>query len=426
MMNREAILEKLENYGGRIQENRYISSVSNGLSAILPIIMIGAIGSLINGINVGSYQKFLVSSGLKAYTSIPGSITTDFIALYAVFAIALKLAESYKKDGVTAGVLAIMSFLIITPLGNTKEIGNYLPTSWLGAMGLFVAIFTGIGISRLYAYIVEKNFIIKMPDGVPPTIAKSFAALIPGFIIVAIMIAIKALFLATAYGNLHAFVFKIVQMPMQSLSNSWGAMVAGTLAMQGLWFLGIHGTMAIGVSILKPVWFALDLENLKQFEAGLRGQNILGWSYYFGYLAIGGAGSTLGLAFLMLRSKSLRYSTLGKLAIVPGLCGINEPIIFGIPLVMNPMMAIPFLFCSVLIGTLAYVFISIGILPTSTGITVPLGTPVILSGLMVAGWQGAVFQVFATMVSAAFYLPFFKKIDQQAFEEEHSETENVA
>ncbi|MNN57158.1 Lichenan permease IIC component [compost metagenome] len=129
----------------------------------------------------------------------------------------------------------------------------------------------------------------------------------------------------------------------------------------------------------------------------------------------------LGLAFIMLRAKSKRYGTLGKLAIIPGLCGINEPLVFGLPVVMNPILLIPFLASPLVIGLLAYILISIGILPTVTGVTIPLGTPVILSGLIVGGWRAAAFQVIATIISGAIYWPFFNKLDKEALKAEKVE-----
>jgi cellobiose PTS system EIIC component len=404
----------------KIQRNRYISAVSNGLTVILPIIMIGAIASLLNSANIAPYQNFLKSIGIKPYLALPGSVTTDFIALYAVAAIAYKLAESFDMEGFTSAILALMSFLIVTPLGNTKEIGNYLSTTWTGSTGLFVAIILALCVTRLYVYIVEKGWTLKMPDGVPETVTRSFSALIPGFVIAALAVIVRALFDATSFKNIHAFVFKIVQLPLQHLGGTWAAMVIGVLAMSFLWFFGIHGTMAIGLPILKPIWLALDLQNLKAFEAGARGTNILGWSFFSAFINLGGAGAMLGLAFIMLRARSKRYKTLGKLAIVPSLCCINEPLVFGIPVVMNPLMLIPLLLSPTVIAVLAYFLISVGILPTPSGVTIPLGTPVILSGFIFGGWRAAVYQVVATFISGAIYWPFFKKLDAQALETEIS------
>ncbi|TZE81341.1 PTS sugar transporter subunit IIC [Calorimonas adulescens] len=413
----------LQKFAYNIQHNRYISAISNGLTAILPIIMIGAISSLLNSMNVAPYQDFLKSTGIKQYLSIPGSVTTDFIALYAVVAIAYKLAESFDIEGFTPGILALMSFLILTPLGNTKEIGNYLPTNWTGATGLFVAILVGLCVTRLYVYIVNKGWTIKMPDGVPETVTKSFVALLPGFVIAFIMLILRVIFAYTPFGNVHSFIFKIVQLPLQNIGSTWAAMVIGILAIQLLWFFGIHGTLAIGVSIIKPIWLALDLQNLQLFQAGMRGTNIVGWSFYMAFINLGGAGAMLGLAFVLLRAKSKRYRTLGKLALAPALCCINEPLIFGLPVVMNPTFFIPFLVAPVVIGLLAYFLISIGILPTVTGITVPLGTPVILSGFIVGGWRSALYQVVATIISGLIYWPFFRIVDNQAYEEEKLATQ---
>lgn len=418
MVQINKIQNSLQRIAYNIQHNIYINAVSNGLTAILPIIMIGAISSLLNSMNVAPYQELLKNLGIKPYLSIIGQVTTDFIALYAVAAISYKLAESLNVEGFTPSILALMSFLILTPFGNTKENGNYLPTNWTGATGLFVAILLGLIVTRMYAFIVSRGWTIKMPDGVPETVTQSFMALLPGFIITAMMLIIRVIFAHTSFENVHSFIFKIVQMPLQNIGNTWAAMVIGILAIQLLWFFGIHGTLAIGVSIIKPIWLALDLQNLQFFEAGMRGPNIVGWSFYMAFINLGGAGAMLGIAFLLLRAKSQRYRTLGKLALAPALCCINEPLIFGLPVVMNPIFFIPFLITPVVIALLAYFLIAVGVLPTVSGVTVPLGTPVILSGFIVGGWRAAFYQVVATVISALMYWPFFRLVDKQAYEQE--------
>lgn len=178
---------------------------------------------LINALKLDPYQNFLESTGLKTYTSIPATVTTDLIALYAVFSIAYNFATQHKQQGFSAGILALMSFLLVTPKGLLDDgVTKAFGYSWLGAKGLFVAIILALLVGKIYTFVLEKKFYIKMPKGVPPTVEKSFAALTPGFIVAVLMLVLTAIFAATKYGNMHEFVFSIIQLPLTSLGVPGG------------------------------------------------------------------------------------------------------------------------------------------------------------------------------------------------------------
>ncbi|MFD2387560.1 PTS transporter subunit EIIC [Enterococcus rivorum] len=149
--------------------------------------------------------------------------------------------------------------------------------------------------------------------------------------------------------------------------------------------------------------------------------NILNRSFWSVYVILGGSGMTIGLCLLMLFvGKSKQYKTLGKLSIVANLCGINEPIIFGFPLVLNPFMIVPFIVTPIISAVLAYLLTLIDILPRLSYI-IPLGTPVIMSGFISTpdgGWKVALFQIVMILFSGVMYYPFFKMLDKKAYQEE--------
>ncbi|AIQ54505.1 PTS sugar transporter subunit IIC [Paenibacillus sp. FSL R7-0331] len=409
---------KIQKVSTKIQKNTYISAISNGLMALMPILILGAIFSLINALKLEPYQNFLESTGLKDYTSIPATVTTDVIALYAVFSIAYNFATQHKQQGFSAGILALMSFLLVTPKGllddgATKAFGY----SWLGAKGLFVAIILALVVGKIYTFVLEKKFYIKMPKGVPPTVEKSFAALTPGFIVAILMLIFSAIFAATKYGNMHEFVFSIIQLPLTSLGGTWWAMLICIFVIHLLWFFGVHGTLVV-YSVVGPIWVALGLENLDAYQRGVEGTHIIGSPFFPVYVLIGGAGATLGLIIAMLFAKSTRYKTLGKLAIVPSLIGVNEPVIFGMPLVLNVRFMIPFIVTPLVSSGLAILLTTIGVLPVLHGIQVPLGIPVLVNGWMNGGWRVSAFQLVMIGASFLIYYPFFKKADAEALEQE--------
>lgn len=438
MKKSEAIQEKLQGIASKVQENKYISAITNGLIAALPVSIVGAIGGILNALPIQGYQDFLVATRLKEVTPILTMVTTNLLALYVVFLIAMKFAEAHKTDGVPAGLLALMSFLIITPLGNVAESisafissnnitlaegvvptgSDFLPLEWLGAAGLFSAFIVALSTAKIYVTFKQKGWTIKMPDGVPPTVSKSFSSLVPGIVIGFCALALRFVMILTPFGSIHAAIFKIIAAPLANLGGSIVAMFIAILVAHILWICGVHGTMVI-YSVFAGIWYPLQMANLAAFNANEPIPNLVSMSL-FAMVLFMGAGGTVGLVVLMIRGKADQHRVLGKLAIIPNLFGINEPVLFGLPIIMNFTLAIPFILMPLLTLLIAYIGLVTGILPYLTGVSTPLGTPIIISGLLGGGWKWAVFQLLMMILSYFVYLPFFKIADKMAYEKELS------
>ncbi len=419
MGNNTTFQHSMQKIAGVIQRNQYFNAITNALMSLLPVTIVGSLGSLINAIPIASYQSFLVDSGLKTITSIPNEITNNLLALYAVFLIASKYAKSQEIDGVIPGLLSLMAFLIVTPYG-LSEAGtmNGLLVSWMGARGLFTAFIIALVVGKIYTTFQVKGWVIKMPAGVPPTVQKTFSGLVPSAIIMILMLAIRFGFHLTPYGDIHTLIFKMIATPLQALGGNFLAIFLGVIIAHTLWLFGIHGTLIV-YSVLIPILTPFGLENLAAFNANTPIPNIITLSLFAQAVTMG-SGQTLGLAIAMLRGKSAQYRTLGKLAVVPNACGINEPIIFATPLVMNFRLALPFICVPLLTTTLAYLGMTTRLLPLLPGIAAPLGTPIMISGFLASGgaWQWVVFQLLTILISYIIYLPFFKVLDKEAYETE--------
>lgn len=418
--------EKLQNgvqrFAGGIQSNKYIMSITNGLMSVFPVTMAGAIASLINGLPIPAYQTFLTDTGLKALTVIPNEITNGLLSLYIVFLVAQKFAEAHRIDGTSAGLLALMAFFVVTPY-QASETGTMVALNirWFGATGLFTAFIIALLVGKIYTEFVVKGWIIKMPESVPPTVAKSFSGFVPGIVVLFVALAIKGLVGLTPFGDLHTMIFALVATPLRALGGTFPAMLIAVIAGHLLWIFGIHGTMVV-YSVFIAIWTPLGVENLAAFNAGLPIPHLVTGSLFFQAVAMG-SGATLGLALAMLKAKSERYRTIGKLAVVPNALGINEPVIFGLPVVMNPILAIPFMLTPAIIITAAYFLMVTGILNPLPGIATPLGTPIIIAGLIGGGWKWAIFQALTIVLSYVMYKPFFNIMDKKAFEEENQPIE---
>lgn len=430
---------------GRIASNKYLKAVSDGFMSLMPVIIIGAIFSLLNSLAIPSYQNFITAIGLKPVLAIPNLVTNDILALYAVFFIAYNLAKHLEKDPATAGMIALFTFLAVTPINNRSRIineflsgngialpegvgvpgGNVLPYEWIGAKGLFLAIIIGLAATVIYTKLLEKGLAIKMPEGVPPTVAKSFGGLFPGFIIIILFMAVNQMIRFGNATGLHSVIYTLVQAPMELfLGNNIGSFLLAIFIAQLLWFFGIHGVSAIILPIFYPLWTSLTTANIAAMNSGVSVfelPNIINRSFFFVYAIAAGSGLTLGLCIYMaLRSRSEQYKTLGKLALLSNICGINEPLIFAIPMVLNPYMFLPWILAPLVSCFGAYFLTVMNVLPRLTTI-VPLGTPIVMSGFLaggVAGWRVALYQIVMIIVTAIIYIPFFNKVDEKAIENE--------
>lgn len=360
---------RLQRIAGGIQNNKYVSAITNGLMTGMPVLIIGAIGTMLNGLPIDGYQNFLVETGLKEFTAIPTEITTNLLALYMAFNIAVKFAESYDIDGIPAGMLSFMSFLILTPYSFDQEALTYaitgLPSTWLGATGLFTAFLVALVTAKIYVVFQKNNWVIKMPDGVPPTVSKSFSGMIPGFVIAILWLVVRYVTSLTPMGDIHSMIYGLIAAPLTALGGNIWAMVVAIIVAHLLWLVGVHGMMVI-FSVLTPILTVLTNENLAAYNAGEALPNVINSALIMQVIFVG-SGATLGLALLMLRAKSEQFRVLGKLALIPNIVGINEPLIFGLPIVMNFTLAIPFILTPTLILILGYLGMVTGVLPLLPG-----------------------------------------------------------
>lgn len=420
----QAAMEKtLIPFANKLSQNKVLKAISGGFSALLPIIMVGAIASLLSGLNIEVYQNFITSIGLKAIVGYISAYTTNMMAIYAVFSIGNSMAKQLecKDQSILVGIISLMVFLLTIPLGVSKDeitIAAAISTTYFGAPGLFTAMIIGCVVPLIYNIFVKHHIVIKMPDGVPPQIANGFSAIIPAVCITAVFAAIRQLCALTSFGTLSGLIYGLLKTPLSHLTNSPITFVVLLLFCNILWFFGIHGGM-VTMSFLSMLYMAPALENLEAMAAGQPLPNMLTNTWWFTFAQLGGSGGIIGLAVCMfLFSKSERYKTLGKIAFLPALCSISEPIVFGVPLVLNVMMLIPMILSPLFCFLTSYLMTSIGVLPYLNGIQLSTGTPIVLAGFLAGGWRAAIWQIVLVALQAVLYFPFFRMVDKQALEEE--------
>lgn len=420
-MNMKFLQDKLMAFANAIQRNKYVTAVSTGLLSTMPLMIVGAFGSIINSFGIQAYQDFLKSSGLKYFTNLPNEIGTNLFALFAVFSIGYQFANGEDKDGKTAGIISLMAFLFLTPL-TVNESGSMtaIPSTWLGATGLFVAMIIGLLSSKIYCIFDEKGITIKLPDSVPPVITRTFGAILPALTVAAISLALSFAFSKTAWGSMHGAVYALIAKPLTTLGGSFPALLIAVLFTHVLWSIGIHGTM-VALSVFYPIWASLDMQNLAAYNSGAPIPNIVSMQFFFFVAFAGGAGNTIALIINMLTSKVASNKALGRLGLIPGLFGINEPIIFGMPIVMNPLLIMPFILSPMITTILGYIVCKMGIIAAPSGIASIPGAPIIVNQFLMGGWTWAVFEVVIIIISYLIYFPFFKILEKQQLSNQNTE-----
>lgn len=423
--------EKIAPIMSEINNSIFMRTIMSAFMKMMPLTITGAFAALVSNLPIDSLQQFLASSGLGKFLSLPVTFTTQFMAVIMAITVAYSYLQIKENDNPLGGaLLSLVAFLIMTPttmvadpFGGEAVSMVLSQLSYFGTMGIFAAIIVGFLSAMLFDAFIKKGITIKMPESVPPFIANAFTGMIPGLVIVVLAILLGYLFTFTPWGSVHAMIYRVVQTPLSGLGGTLGAMLIVALFSQILWFFGIHGSMAV-LSIMMPVWMALGAENLAAYQAGTTIPHIVSLTFFSIYTP-GGFG--ISTAILLLLSRSKKYKTLGKLSVVPALFNITEPVIFGVPLVLNIIYFIPFVLSNVISLIIAYGLTVIGVVPIPV-IGAPAGVPIIIGAFIAGSWKIAALQAALIVLITLFWLPFIRYADRKEVELEkaiHAEPKTI-
>ncbi|MCH3947358.1 MAG: PTS sugar transporter subunit IIC [Olsenella sp.] len=432
------MLEKIEKVlmplAEAIGKNKYLIAIRDGFLISTPLLIAGSIFLIIGNLPVPGFSEWCESiaigdGNLAAYLSKPSDVTFGLMAVFATFGIAYSYASQIKTDKVFSAAAALMAWFLIMPftVSGTVDVNGTavdavlsgIPLGWVGAKGIFVGIFCAFGATALYAGVKNRGWVIKMPAGVPPTVTESFSSLIPITITMAVFFFIN-LIVGMCNTNVFDFVFKFLQTPLLGLGDTLGAMLLAYVFLHAFWFFGINGGSVVG-AVYNPILQTLSAENLEFFKTGVGQGHIICQQFQDLFATFGGCGSTLSLLIAMiLFCKSSRIKQLSRLALVPGIFNINEPIVFGLPIVMNPIIAVPFILVPSLNIIISYFAMAWGIVPICSGVQVPWTMPLGISGVLATNWAGGALQILLLVMGVFVYLPFIKVIDNQYLREEQS------
>lgn len=411
----------------KIGSQRHLAAVKDGFISLVPLAIAGSFATLINQLPIEPYKNFMAKTFGESWTSFGGNIwwgTFAIISIFLAFTVSYFLAKSYNADGLSSGLISLATFFILMPQVNPDGAWGNIHWGYTNSMGMFVAIIVGLVSTELFVRLSRAKFlVIKMPEGVPPAVSKSFAALIPGMIVLAIA-SFTMIAFTVAGTNFFSVVVKYVATPLTNVADSLGSAILIVFMTHFLWFFGLHGSNIIG-GVIEPVLLPLLTKNTELVKEGVSQfsdkLHIVTKPFLDGFVYLGGAGTTLALLFaILLVSKRKQYREIGKLGVGPGLFNINEPVIFGMPLVLNPILFVPFIFTPVILTIISYTAIAVKLVPHTIAI-IPWTTPPIIGGAIATGsWQGGVLAGINLLIAIAIYIPFVLIADRAEIKKEQA------
>ena len=434
-MTKQEMFDKFVEFMARFAEYKAVAALRDGFIMTTPFTICGSLFLLFANLPIPGYPELMASMFGPHWTDPLNAVaggTFNILGFIAVLAITYKYVEAEGCDAIMASILALAMFVIIMPASVAVDGGalaeNVMPKLWAGSNGVITAIMVAFFTSVVCCW-CEKNHIgIKMPAAVPGGVARAFEALTPGVILFTTAAVVFGLCHFIGNTTLPELIFAVIQTPLQGLSDTIVGGTVFSMLMTVLFWAGIHGPNVVG-GILNPLMIANSLDNQKILDAGMSllgnpDAHILTIQITDTLMKPGGCGATFGLliaSYLVARSQQMK--TITRLGTVPGLFNINEPIIFGLPIVFNPYMIVPFCLAQLAVMLIAYGAIAVGFMAPFSAIQVPWTTPPIIAGFLMNGWQGAVVQIAGLAAATAIYFPFVKAQDNAFYKEEQSEAE---
>ena len=424
-----SFMEKLENglnkylmpLADKINRNKVMTAIKEGMMSSLPVTLIASVALILSNFPFLSDFAPSVDAILKKIFAPISPVTLGLLAIYVIVGTARSYSKQKNIDPLYGIMCALASFLLVTPFtavtdvianGETIKgaiVNGLIPTNVLGASGVFPALLiTFISISVL-AYLHHKDFTIKMPDSVPENVAKPFLSIIPFGGAVLVALAIRLIFEMTPFGTLQNCVDTIITKPFLSFGNNIWVFLFILIVAQVLWFFGIHGTNLVLNTVWQPIAMVAMAANLEAFNAG----EPLPYVLTAAFTCFTGQAKLSEIVALCVVGKSKQSKAISKLSLVPALFNIHEPFVFGLPVIMNTTLMLPWIFVEALQAGLAYLLVILtGAIPIFQA---PWTCPPIIQQLIATNFNpwSVVITIATFVLGFVIWVPFMKLLDKQ-------------
>lgn len=428
----------------RFVNTKAVRAVKDGMMFTMPLIIVGALYLLLCNLPIPGAPEYVISLGIVPFLSHGSNCTFAITAVVTAIGVGYTWAKNDGYEPLSAAIISLAVFLILIPdsigadyydaSGAVVTVSG-LDQTWLGGQGMIGAIIAGLLSGWVYCMFLRADIRIKMPEGVPDGVAAAFTGLIPAACLCTAAVVIYGI--CEAFGGVTPIelIYKFIQVPLQAVGDSLPGVTLFELLIPLLWFFGVHGAYVVG-SVASPIAVANQNENYRIYndlvssglsnnealaQLGSHGAHIFTEGFQNCFQAITGSGITIGLVvFMTFFAKSVQMKQVGRLGFGCGIFNINEPVLFGTPIVLNPKLLAPFIIAPLVSNIGAYILTDIGFIPYTRGITLPWTTPPLVSGFLVCGWQGALWQAIVLVVSFFIYLPFARSVDKEYYEREQA------
>ncbi|MDN6639446.1 MAG: PTS sugar transporter subunit IIC [Tetragenococcus sp.] len=400
--------EKFVPIASKIGSQRHLVAIRDSFMVTMPLLILGGLATMINNLPVPGFQELMNSIfANESWKGVGDSVWEGTFAVLSVmiaYLVASNLAKDYDKDPVSTGIVSLASFFTIG--GATG----------MDTTGLFVAIIVAIISTEVFVRLIDNDkLVIKMPEGVPPAVAKSFAALLPAMIVITLFGFVSAIFAAFGVEDMiHSF-YEIVQQPFMGMASSYGSALLIAFITPFLWFFGLHGANMID-PFMQTINAPAIEANVNAISSGEVAPYIVNKPFVDCFVNLGGTGATLGLiiAIYLVGRRNKAYKVVNNLSVAPGIFNINEPMMFGLPIVLNPIMFIPFIIVPMVLVSVAYFSTGLGLVPVATFMP-PWVTPPIIGGFLATqSFAGAILAAVNLVLAVVIYVPFVKLgVDQE-------------
>ena len=418
----DKIADVLGRAGAWCGQNKYLSAIKNAFQNFMPLTIAGAIGVLWCNVIVNEstglgifFKPIMALDFLNPAFQAVNFCTISCITVGVTLGIAQEIGVwnmGAEKAGYIPGLVGLAAWLSVTNTSHVvegaKDAFSGISSNELGATGLFTGMIIGVLAVELFCFFEKQDVLkIKMPDQVPPGVSRAFEVLVPA----TLTLIITACIGSACYNLTGLYLNDIIKNSIQGPLGSLGATVPGIiilyLVIMLFWLVGIHGNNMVS-AVKESIFTPLALENVEAFNRGQTPKNIINMYAIQMWGEIGGSGCTLGLVIaIFIFSKREDNRAIASLSLIPGCFEINETVTFGIPMVLNPILGIPFVLTPIVLEIVGYILTVIGFCPVAC-LTVPWTCPPLIFGFLATGANimGAVTQVILIAISVVIYTPF--------------------
>lgn len=433
---KKGLISFLQKIADVTNNSKFVRAMIAAFTSLMPFTLVGSFGTLFATLLCNTNTGLAAVKGfewcanlLPAFNALSFATITCMTLLFT-FVFGERYGKEKQLPQYIGGLTSLTAYITVVPQSLTAVIeessqvfSNVLPSGSINSSGLFLSfIIVYISVGLLSKLSSIEKLKIKMPDAVPEGIANSFNSLVPIIITEVLITAAGFLFLGIFKMNILDFIYKILQAPLMALAQTSIGIVFIRLFSQLFWFLGIHGGLATS-AIINPVFSAALAENVEAVNAGLKATNIVTQGTFTSFGAIGGAGNTMALIIaIFLVSKRDDWKEVAKFSFIPGIFGINEPMVFGLPIMFNAYLAIPFFVCPTVCILIGYAAQVVGFIPCSIA-QASLGIPMFLRPFLYFGgsFNAALLQLVCLILSIVIYLPFVKMANNELKKERTAE-----